>query len=222
MPRRFIQFEEDYYYHTYNRGVNKQPIFTSRRDFSRAIETIKFYLPINTPIRYSKFLQFDINQRSKLIREMSEANKRCEIIAFCLMPNHFHFLLKESSEDGIKNFIRNFEISYTKYFNIKYSRTGPLLQGQFKALEIEDDSQLLHLSRYIHLNPTTSNLINPENLLNYEWSSFPEYINQKSGICEKSIILNSFKSVEKYKNSVLSRADYQRKLKQIKHLLIEK
>lgn len=222
MPRRFIQFEEDYYYHVYNRGVNKQPIFTSRRDFSRAIETIKFYLPLNTPIRYSKFQQFHIDQRSRLIQEMSKTKKRCKIAAFCLMPNHFHFLLKENSDGGIVSFVRNFEISYTKYFNTKYKRSGPLLQGQFKALEIEDDSQLLHLSRYIHLNPTTSNLVSPENLLNYEWSSFPEYLLQKNELCEKSIILNSFGSIEKYKNFVLSRTDYQRKLKQIRHLIIEK
>ncbi len=136
------------------------------------------------------------------------------------MPNHFHFLLKQLKEGGITEFLSKLCNSYTKYFNTKYKRVGPLLQGEFKAVLVESDEQLLHLSRYIHLNPLVSYIV--KNLDLYEWSSYEEYINSKSkGVCVKENVLSFFKSPASYKQFVLDQAEYGEKLELIKHQLHE-
>ena len=79
-----------------------------------------------------------------------------DLICFCLMPNHFHLLLRQIEEDGIVKFVRNFQIGYSRYLNEKEKRSGALFEGQFKAVRVENDEQLIHVSRYIHLNPYSS------------------------------------------------------------------
>ena len=117
----------------------------------------------------------------------------------------------------------DFQNSYTRYFNTSHRGIGPLLQGQFKAVRIEDDKQLLHLSRYIHLNPYTSFIVRDlEDLFEYPWSSFPEYLSKiETGICNKEHILSQFSSSDAYKSFVLDQANYQRELGKIKHLSLE-
>ena len=83
------------------------------------------------------------------------------------MPNHFHLLLKQTIDNGISHFLSKFTNSYTKYFNTKYNRVGPVFQGVFKSVHIESDEQLMHLSRYIHLNPVVSAVVEKQNLLSY-------------------------------------------------------
>ena len=223
MPLRKTPLVNGQYYHIFNRGVNKQPIFFVKRHYERAIETIKYYLTAKPPLRYSKFICLSKMNREILLKEISHLEKQVDLIAYCLMPNHFHLLLKQNIDDGISEFVKRFQISYTLFFNTKHKREGPLLNGQFKAVLIEDDNQLLHLSRYIHLNPHTSYKVrNLFQLLNYEWSSFPEYLKKtQNEICSKDIILTLFKSNELYKEFVLDNADFQRKLGNIKHLLLE-
>ena len=137
------------------------------------------------------------------------------------MPNHFHFLIRGLTETGIKEFISNFQNSYAKYFNIKNDRTGSLFQPMFKAVRIESDKQLIHVSRYIHLNPITSYLIETKDLNKYPWSSYSEYINNIESFIEKDLILNFFKSAKDYKKFVLDQVEYQRELDKIKHLVLE-
>ena len=138
------------------------------------------------------------------------------------MPNHIHFLLKNLKENGISTFMRKFQDSYAKYFNTKFSRTGVLFQHMFKAVRIETDEQLIHVSRYIHLNPATAYLIEIEKLRYYPWSSYPYYVNGDSPIyLSKEQILSFFKSPEDYEQFVLDQADYQRELDQVKHLALE-
>ena len=139
------------------------------------------------------------------------------------MPNHFHFLLKQNKDEGISTFIKNFQNSYTRFFNIKYQRIGTLWQGQFKCVRISDDSQLLHMSRYIHLNPHTSFVVQYlEDISTYPWSSFLEYTSsQKEKVCDKKVILSQFKDKLAYKQFVLNHASYQKKLGKIKHLTFD-
>ena len=145
------------------------------------------------------------------------------IISFVLMPNHFHFLLKQNVENGISLFLAQFQNSYTRYFNTKNRRQGHLLQGQFKAVRIEDDDQLLHVRRYIHLNPYVSYVVKDiKELEEYKYSSFPEYLNhEKNEICNKPIVLSHFPTIKQYKKFITDQADYQRELGQIKHLVME-
>src|SRR5258706_16455772 len=126
---------------------------------------------------------FTLNLNTKIV----------EIIAYCFMLNHFHFLIRQIREGGITEFVSKISNSYTKYFNVKYERVGPLLQGEFQAVHIETDEQLIHVSRYIHLNPTVNFIA--KTLDDYPWSSFHEYTDETiSGFCEKDIILNQFLS----------------------------
>lgn len=224
MPARIIPLVNDEFYHLFNRGINKQPIFLNARDYSKAIETFEFYSSIEPIASFSKFLKLAREEREKLWQEMRKGKHLVEIISYCLMPNHFHFLLKQIEDGGISKFLRLFQDSYTRYFNTKYERFGPILQGQFKAVRIESDNQLLHLSRYLHLNPYTSYLVKDfASCENYPWSSFAEYLGKtKTNLCRKEIILGNFKNIADYQKFVSDQADYQRELNQIKHLALEK
>ena len=136
------------------------------------------------------------------------------------MPNHFHYLLQQKVDGGITEFVSKISNSYTKYFNTKNERVGPILQGEFKSVLVETDEQLIHLSRYIHLNPLVSYLT--DNLESYPWSSHPEYVGiNRTSFCSKDIILKQFKSSEDYKQFVLDQEDYGRKLERIKHQTLD-
>lgn len=224
MPtNRKLIFANDEIYHVFNRGVERRPTFTNKWELDRALLTLGFYRYAQLPTKLSKFLVLPPNKQNELLTNLEKNyEKLVEIICFCLMPNHFHFMLKQKLEDGISTFISNFTNSYTKYFNTKHERAGPLFQGTFKAVRIETDEQLVHVSRYIHLNPTSSFLIKPEELENYHWSSYPEYLNfSGQHLTSKNIILDLFSSKEEYKKFVLDQMDYARQLEIVKHLVLE-
>lgn len=212
MPSRIFPFVNSHYYHVYNRGVEKRSIFENNWDKIRLLKTMQYYQLLGPKPKLSKFLvsqlfEPDLNQ------------KIVDITCYCLMPNHFHFLLKQTKNGGITEFVSKLSNSYTKYYNVKHKRIGPLLQGEFKAVLIENDEQLLHVSRYIHLNPLVSLLV--KDLKEYRWSSYKEFVqNDSRGICTKESILSFFKSPENYKQFVLDQADYAQKLKLIKYHLL--
>jgi putative transposase len=213
MPYRIIPFINGEIYHIYNRGVAKLPIFSEKRDYRRLLDTLHYYKHQDPKPQFSqikRFKDFEIEVNPKIV----------EILCYCLMPNHYHILIRQLENNGIPEFISKITNSYTKFFNIKYERVGPLLQGQFKAVRIEATEQLMHVSRYIHLNPTTSFLV--KDLENYEWSSYLNYIGLKEdNVCEKDFISSLFKSPEEYKQFVLDQKDYAQKLHLIKHLSFE-
>ncbi len=222
MPVRKIPFVNGQVYHIFNRGVNLSNIFFDKRDYRRAINLLSFYQVGDAPIRYSKFIKSAGEIRKNYEESLKKMQRVVDIICFCLMPNHFHLLLKQKEEDGIAKFIRNFQIGYSRYINEKENRIGALFQGQFKAVRVENDEQLIHLSRYIHLNPFSSFLIkNLSEIEKYSWSSYSEYIFDINGICQKELILSFFRNKNDYRKFVLNNADYQRKLDKIKHLVLE-
>lgn len=222
MPARYIPLVENYYYHVFNRGVNKRYIFKSKFEYSRFVLSLKFYNSLEYPIRFSMFTKLASDQRQEIWNRLQKEKTNSDIISYCLMPNHFHLLLKQNTENGISKFLANLQNSYARYFNIKNERTGPLFQGQFKAVKIDSEEQLLHVSRYIHLNPYSSAIIKTSNdLLSYPWSSFQEYISSvKFPICKKDDILVNFKQ-NSYKDFVLDNAEYQKSLEDIKHLTFD-
>lgn len=222
MPRRTIPLIVGEYYHIFNRGVEKRLTFTERRNYFRFMETVRYYRFSDQSIKLSGYLRIPLLERLKGEKKMSQSLKQLvSIISYVLMPNHFHFLVRQEMDDGVSDFIRNLTNSYTKYFNTKYDRVGPLFQGPFKCVLIEDDDQLLHVSRYIHLNPYTSLVIRSlEELTTLPWNSFSEYVSGKSSLCDQQIIL-SLLSKDSYKKFVLNHGDYQKKLEYIKHLLLE-
>jgi len=135
------------------------------------------------------------------------------------MPNHFHILAKQIRDNGISTFLSKLSNSYTKYFNTRYKRVGPLFQGSFKAVRIENDDQLLHVSRYIHLNPLIDYLT--RNLRMYPYSSYPEFLDVTKGFSQKDVILNNFSKRSSYEKFVLNQEDYGRTIKHIEKQLLD-
>lgn len=213
MPVRTIPFVNGEFYHVYNRGLEKRPIFSNERDYIRFIETL-FYYQLQNP--KPKFSTHKLFKNTKI----NTNNKIVSIVAYCLMPNHFHLLIKQLHDGGISEFMRRFIHSYNKYRNIKYNRQGPVFQGMFKAVRVKSEEQLIHLSRYIHLNPLVSNLV--QNLESYQWSSYHDYLGKgDTHVVAKEEVINFFKSNKAYQRFVLDQAEYGESLERIKHTLID-
>jgi len=226
MPGRIIPLITGEIYHVFNRGIARQPTFIRKKEFERALLAINFYkhsLPI---VKLSKFLVKRKDEQDEIMDMLKKGEKLVEIFTFCFMTNHFHFLTRQIKDGGISKFVGNFQNSYTRYFNTKNERDGSLFLDQFKAIRIETDEQLIHVSRYIHLNPYTSYVTdNFDELTKYPWSSLREYLlhsTNSNSICTTEFILKLFDNkVNTYKKFILNQADYQRKLDIIQHLIIE-
>ena len=209
-------------YHVYNRSNGQQEIFLTSKDYQRAIDVFRFYQYGKPRLRFSFYNRLPKDQKTKFLEDLYLNKPIVDIICFCLMPNHFHFLLRGVEGRGINQFISNCQNSYAKYFNLKTTRTGSLFQQNFRAVRIESDEQLIHVSRYIHLNPVTAYLVKTlEELENYQWSSYPDYIHRGKTYIRKGIVLDHFRSQADYKKFTADQVDYQRKLDRIKHLLLE-
>lgn len=136
------------------------------------------------------------------------------------MPNHFHLILRQTREGGIKEFMQKALNSYTKYYNTKHNRVGPLFQGQFKAVLIESNEQLMHLSRYIHLNPFVAEIT--KDYENFPYSSYSDFIgNTNQQLIATNSILSLFSSSQDYQSFVKDHASYALELGGIKQLLID-
>lgn len=222
MPGRKTILATGEYYHVFNRGIDRRPTFTRKREFQRALECMRFYCFQNTPIKLSQFLILSNERREEILSNLITSEKLVDIVAYCFMPNHFHFLLKQNVDKGISKFLSDFQNSYTRYFNVKHQRDGALFLDQFKAVHIETQEQLLHVSRYIHLNPYVAFICNSfEELEKYPWSSLPFYFNKSENIVQNEDVLSFFKSTKEYQKFVFDQADYQRNLKKIDHLVFE-
>lgn len=225
MPSRKIILANDQIYHTFNRGVARLPIFTSIKHYSRFLQLINYYRFANTPVSYSQLTKLSLETRQQILDKLQKENStQVEILAFCLMDNHYHLLLRQILDKGIVNFMANVQNSYVKYLNINEGRIGPLFQSAFKAKRIETNEQLLHVSRYIHLNPCTSFVVKIDNLAEYQWSSLPDYLNvntPKHIFINSEPVLGQFKNKSSYKEFVYDQAEYQQELSLIKHLTFE-
>jgi putative transposase len=209
-------------YHIYNRGVEKRPVFVDKKGYDRFMQIIDYYRFANCPIKFSKFKVLPLAEKVNLMKDLEKKSKLLvDIYAFCLMPNHFHFLLKQLEKNGISKFISKASNAFSHYFNIRHDRSGHLFQGNFGAVRIEDDEQLFHTSRYIHLNPVTSYIINLDKLTVYPYSSYPEYLGRYSGFTNVKEILSHFKNPKQYEKFVLDQADYSKQLSSLKRLTFE-
>jgi len=177
MPSKNIVkvYSEDGYYHLYNRGVEKRPIFLDEQDYAVFLRTIKDALsplPPPDPTRINSVL------RKNLFNKV-------DLLCFVLMPNHFHLFVYQSIQNGIETFMRSIITRYVKYFNKKYERGGHLFQGRYKAIMVENEPYFLHLSRYIHRNPMP-------NFKDYPYSSYPYYLGKKHADWLKIEPIHSF------------------------------
>lgn len=215
-------FADGEYYHIYNRGIDRRPTFINKREYTRALDLLSFYQHELIPLRYSRFIEAPEERQMMYREEMQASRKLIEVVAYCLMPNHFHLLIKQRQEQGIPIYISNFMNAYTKYFNTKYQRTGKLFQGIFKAVHVESEEQLIHLVRYIHLNPIASNLIPPSELTTFPWSSHMHYLNKtESEIVAHDTIATVHSLIPDYERFVTDQISYAQELEKIKHMTFE-
>lgn len=211
-------------YHIYNRSIALQPIFRTTKDYQRFLNILDFYRFDKPPVRYSHFNRLSYEDQIVFLNSLYKSpNIHSEIFSMSLMPNHYHVLVKQTSEKGVKNMFSIIQNSYAKYFNTKYKRIGSLFQSQFKSRRIETDEQFLHVSRYIHLNPLSSYVIEkPDELLRYPWTSLIDYTTKnKRAFINTEAIMKYFKNTDDLVKFTLDHADYQRSLEKIKHLLSE-
>jgi len=174
------QFEEGQFYHIYNRGVDKRRVFLDDRDKTRFINTLYILNNfLNIPHR------FDVVDL-KPLDLLTPIKPFVDIVAGCIMPNHFHLMLSPRSKKGVSSFLHKVGTSYSMYFNIRRERTGRLFESVFKAKHIDRHEYANYLTQYIHLNPARlfSGSLKTEEVLtklaNYQWSTLPDYLGKKS------------------------------------------
>lgn len=206
-------------YHICSKSIAGYRIFKENGDYERMLEMLKYYSCKDRPIRFSVYYEAAVEKGLDLPGlDIKNSPKLVDLIAYCLMPTHIHLLVCQLIDDGISIFIKDMLNSYSRYFNIKYNRKGPLWQGRFKSIFIETDEQLLHLTRYIHLNPTSDNLVSkPED---WPYSSYQEYIGEADlSLCRMAPYLEIIP--DNYREFVESRIDYQKLLAEKKYILLE-
>ena len=221
---RKVIFANNQIYHIFNRGVERRNVFTNKREYDRMLGVMRYYSFADVPMKYSLFIEStDLDQSYVIDKLRKKGVREIKIIAYCLMPNHFHLILRQEIIGGISRFISNVSNSYCKYFNTKHNRVGPLFQGAFKAVWVETDEQLVHLSRYVHLNPISSFLIKEKDLDTYFWSSLHEYLSKDSieTLSDPSIVLDIYGKDSRYREFVHDQIHYSQELEKIKHLIIE-
>ena len=206
---RKVPLATDSIYHIYNRGVEKREVFLDHGYHSRFLSLLKHYLTYDYPyclLTRSLKRAKSKEKKQKVFQrlETKRIKPPAEVISFCLMPNHYHLTLKQLVEGGISRFMHRLGTAYTEYFNIRQERSGILFEGVFKAVLVKSEEQLLHLTRYQHINPHSLNLT-PKELVNYSWSSLPAYLGKKKpSFVNPKMVLSAFKDSKSYLDFVLA------------------
>ena len=220
--------------HVMNRGVDKRKIFMQQEDYFRFIHDL---FEFNDTAPVNNLTYFFAKNHKDIARPYIERGKRellVEILAFCLMPNHYHLLIKPRFDDGVTKFMKNLDMGYAKYFNAKYDRSGALFQGRYKSVAVTNESHFIYLPYYIHLNPL--DLITPEwrdgrlhnikkalqFLKTYRWSSHLDYTGQKNfpSITNRGFLLEFFGGTSQYARN-LEQWLYDLNLETIRHIILE-
>ncbi len=209
---RKTKLENEEYYHVYNRGVERRDIFVDKRDYERFLYLL-FACNDSLPLLNSQFFYRGFASIETYPRERKPI---VSIVCFCLMPNHFHLLLKQRVDGGISKFMQKLGTGYTMYFNKKYSRSGVLFQGVFKSRHIDKEEYLTHLTRYIHINPAElrepawkeKGILSKKDtydfIKQYQWSSYPDYLRKGRfhKLLELEILSELYPSPKHYENFV--------------------
>lgn len=222
--RRKNQLVNDEIYHVFNKSIAGYSIFNDNNEYLRMKSLLMYYQLENTTCSFTQFLgstKIKIDNFSHEFNPLfKKGTKIVHVICYCIMPTHIHIALKQIRDNGISVFMGNVLNGYSRYFNIKYKRKGPLWQSRFKNILVENDEQLLHLTRYIHLNPVTANLVNkPEQ---WDASSYKEFIDKSTDagkLCTFTNILDIQPNT--YSEFVKGGISYQRELALAKHLFFD-
>ncbi len=200
------------YYHVFNRAIEKRSIFLKKGDYERFINSLTL---------------FNTDKPSWLVNDILEAGagffpteveRLVGLVAYCVNPNHFHLLLKENQENGVATFMKKVCTGYAMYFNKKNERSGILFQGRFKSVHIDSNDLLLYISAYVNCN---SEIHNFEKARDYQWCSFPEYLDNLKGVCQKGIVLDQFANTINYGNFCYDKVVGMKKKKELENEIFE-
>jgi putative transposase len=195
---RIKTYAAQHVYHVYNRGNNKELVFREQEDYAVFLNLLKRYLGKK-------------QGSDRLGRPYKNFNGEVELLAFCLMPNHYHLLLYQEDVDGITRLMRSITTSYSGFFNNKYERVGHVFQGTFKGSLVDQDNYWQHISRYIHLNP--------REWRDWKWSSLPYYLKEKQADWVKpSRLLGTFEERD-YLSFVSDYEEHKAMLEELKPIL---
>lgn len=203
MPRSILS--EGEIYHIYNRGVEKRLIFINDHDRWRFVTLLLLLQGESDTDKISRLVSLVQHRMlgNKVFKKVLD-NKYVELISFCLMPNHFHLILREIQGGGISKFMQRLLNAYTKYFNICHRRNGHLFGGRFQAAHVDTNEYLLYLSAYLHLNPRELKFWRGLEV-DYMWSSFQDFVvqNRWGNFLKPDIILEQFDSGKEYKKFIV-------------------
>lgn len=215
MPRRTEIFTNGGYYHLFNKTIENKNIFVDTKQAQLFKNLIKYYQLQEINCKYSKR---NLPKTKNLLKKPEK--KLVNILCYCLMPNHFHLLVKQEAEQGITQFISKVINAFTRTYNEINHRKGPLFISRFKAVRIYTEAQLLHVSRYIHLNLYSSGIV--QSLTELRTSpncSLREYLNLQADFCDIQKILCFFNnSPEKYFKFISDHSEYQKTIEYNKHI----
>ncbi|MEK7120733.1 MAG: transposase [Patescibacteria group bacterium] len=227
----------DEIYHVYNRGVDKRDVFLDTKDYWRFIHDLYEFNDSSPAGKLYLLKKSQEKEKNSEIGSPKIKLKReilVEILAFCLMPNHYHLMLRQQCENGVSEFMKKIGIGYTSYFNQKYEREGALFQGKYKLVHVTEDNHFEHLPYYIHLNPL--DLVMPEwrdgilknkedvfhFLETYRWSSFLDYIGKKNfpSVTQRTFLEGILGSTTAQKQNMIEWIT-RNKLEEVEHIALE-
>ncbi len=205
---REVDFQNREFYHIYNRGTDRRDLFVDDLDHERFLDSVYLFNDEHYTHQPDPFHKITLLASSEA--EVNFQKPFLRIHAYCLMPNHYHFLVEQLEEKGISRFFHKLDMGYSRYFNRRYKRTGTLYEGPFKAIHVKDESYLRHLPLYIHLNPLELSGANwkdgvvedwgaaEEFLSGYSWSSHHAFLGRE----QRLPIINSGLGVDDYQDEV--------------------
>jgi len=213
MPSRFCNrtFIPGCFYHVYNRGAHQQLLFRNPKDYQVFTQILRYYLVNPLGLAPSSKSRLDkVKNKERFFVKSPPAHA---LLAYCLMPNHFHFMLKQISDEiTISDLMRRVCTGYAMYFNDKYHHSGTIFQGKYKNILVENQYQWLYLSKYIHRNPLhLQRTVLCKNLMEYPYSSYRTYLglDQNTWINTSPILSHtpSSKEIHSYQSFVEDGSD---------------
>lgn len=185
------------YYHVYNRAAGKQTVFSDRIEFARFLFGVMYFQSPTTFTQIGRRARTFSETSGFDIHEVDFTNvllgRHVEVVAFCIMPNHYHLLIRQLADGGLSRYMHRVDLAYTRYLNTKTNQAGHVFQGPFKSKIVEDNEYLTHLSAYIHKNPHELKGWRGREA-GYPWSSYQDYVteNRWGGLLAQEIILDQF------------------------------
>ncbi|MBI3251350.1 MAG: transposase [Candidatus Andersenbacteria bacterium] len=207
-----------------SKSIEGYTIFHNDSDYSRMVDMIRFFMYEGHLPKFSVFRARIGVQRqgfaSYANQFFADYKRKVDIISFCLMPTHLHLVLRQRIDEGISKYMSDLLNTYTRYFNVKRKRHGPLWTGRFKSVHVSSDKQLLHLTRYVHLNPSTAGIVKKPD--QWQFSSYSEFASPEKiefPLCTYEGLLDM--KPKEYASFVTDYAVHQKELAIIKHLVLE-